>query len=227
MKRMIAIAFLVVSVNCYLLADDVIGFFMEGGLGYNVDENVGLGFVASSKGMYTGVGAGIVLKGDYLFSKSALALGVNIDFLLAPEIGFVRGEEHYEVHSLTDRASLRVLPYIEVSKGITDWFYLGFGIGYGFNNIYFGMKPLVYDSQYTSYQLSNNSITPMAFFRFYLASRYFLSVNYEADIVSNGELKRVAGDPLAGMANIDGVTDITGVHHRARLVFGYVLGFGD
>jgi hypothetical protein len=54
----------------------------------------------------------------------------------------------------------------------------------------------------------------------------YISLNYEADIVVNGELTRVAGDPLADMKTIDGAKDIQEVHHRGRLVFGWVLPFG-
>jgi hypothetical protein len=153
-------------------------------------------------------------------------LGVNIDFLIKPALTFVRGEEHYDVESTADGASLRLLPYVELSREVYDeWLYAGIGLGYGFNNIYFGMKPKKYDKEYTSYQLSSNSVTPILFLRAYIGGSVFLSLNYEVDIVMNGKIDRVAGDPLSNFADIDGATDINGVHHRARLVFGYVLGF--
>ena len=198
------------------------GLFMEGGLGYNTDENVGLGFVASSKGKYSGVGAGLIF-GDSS-SGYKFALGVNIDFLIKPEMGFVRGEERYQIHNLADRASLRVMPFAAFSKGLTSWLFVGLGLGYSNTNLYFGMKPLLYDHEYTSYHLSSNAITPLFFLRAYFLEGLYFSMNYEADIVINGDLKRVAGDPLMGFNNIDGATDIKGVHHRARVVFGYVLG---
>lgn len=225
MKRIVLTVFLAVAAHCSLAAVEGLGFFMEAGLGYNTDENVGLGFVTSSKGMYTGVGAGVVWAGDEYSRNFSVSFGVNIDFLIKPEIGFIRGEEHYKVENLADNSSLRIMPYIELSKGINTWFYAGFGLGYGYNSIYFGMYPLLYDNKYTSYQLSNESITPTMFFRAYLFDACYLSLNYEVDIVIKGELKRVAGDPLDGFADIDGATDIKGVHHRVRLVFGYLLGF--
>jgi hypothetical protein len=204
------------------------GFFMEGGLGHNTDENVGLGFVASSKGSYFGVGAGLIVDpGEYLYGSGnwKVSFGVNIDFLIKPEISFVRGEEHYQVQNIADGASLRLMPYLEMSRGFNNWFYAGFGLGYGFNNIYFGMRPQFYDKEYTHYRLSNNSWTPTLFLRAYIMGTFYLSLNYEIDIVVNGELTRLAGDPLANMAKIDGAKDIQGVHHRGRLVFGWVLPF--
>jgi hypothetical protein len=217
MKRYILLAVLIISINSFLPA---FGFFMEGGLGYNADENVGLGFVTGSKGMYTGIGAGLV---GHISDDFTWAFGTNIDFLLSPTITFVRGEEHYKVENMADNASLRIMPYLELSKSINYWLYAGFGLGYGFSSIYFGMRPLLYDTDYTSYQLSSESWTPTLFFRAYIQNSCYLSLNYEVDIVTKGELKRVAGDPLD--SNIDGVTDIAGVHHRVRLVFGYLLGF--
>ncbi|MDR1238771.1 MAG: hypothetical protein LBK27_01530 [Treponema sp.] len=203
-------------------------FFMEGGLGYNTDENVGLGFIASSKGAYFGIGTGMVLDPSAFFYEVEawkISLGVNIDFLIKPKISFVRGEEHYQVQNIADGASLRILPYLEISRGFNDWFYAGFGLGYGFNNIYFGMRPQLYDKEYTHYKLSNNSWTPTLFLRSYIQGTCYLSLNYEVDIVVNGELTRLAGDPLASMATVDGAKNIQGVHHRGRLVFGWVLPF--
>jgi hypothetical protein len=221
MKRTILTLTLIVLVNSFLPA---FGFFMEGGLGYNTDENVGLGFVAKSEGAYFGVGAGAVFGDEYTDWK--FSLGVNIDFLIKPKISFVRGEEHYEVQNIADGASLRVMPYLELSRNMfSDWFYAGFGLGYGFNSIYFGMRPQLYDRDYTHYKLSNNSLTPLLFLRTYIKGTFYLSLNYEVDIVFNGELTRIAGDPLADMAKIDGAKDIEGVHHRVRLVFGWVLPF--
>jgi hypothetical protein len=232
MKKNILIVTLVFSTTVFLPAQGI-GFFMELGTGYNFDENVGLGFLAKSKGLYVGAGAGYTfipgkivsdfVGGDYS-SDWRLSLGVNIDFLIKPEISFTRGEEHYQVETIGDGTSLRILPYLQMSRSITDRFYIGFGLGYGWNNIYFGMRPLQYDHEYTSYQLSNNSVTPLLFIRMYLHHGLYLSFNYEADIVINGELERLAGDPLAGFKDIDGATDINGVHHRARLVIGYFLG---
>jgi hypothetical protein len=221
MKRAVLIFVLVVSVSSFLPA---FGFFMEGGWGYNNDENVGLGFVTTSKGTYFGIGTGMIFGDEDDNWKTSL--GVNIDFLLEPEIAFVRGEEHYQVQNIADGASLRVMPYLEISRSIYDWFYAGFGLGYGFNNIYFGMRPQLYDKEYTHYRLSNNSWTPTLFLRAYIMGTFYLSLNYEVDIVVNGELTRIAGDPLADMAKIDGAKDIEGVHHRVRLVFGWVLPFG-
>ena len=198
------------------------GFTMEAGAGYNYDENVGLGFLAKTKGMYIGAGARAILFSD---SKWILSAGIHIDFLINPEITFMRGEEHYQVENLGSATSLRLMPYAELSKSIKTWLYIGFGLGYGYNNIYFGMRPLRYDRDYTSYQLSNNSWTPTLFVRVYLFDAFYVSFNYEADIVVNGELKRLAGDPLADFQNIDGATDINGVHHRGRFVVGYLLGF--
>ena len=198
------------------------GLYMEGGFGLNLDQNVGLGFVNTSKGPYFGIGAGAAFDWDYQFK---ISLGVNIDFLVNPEITFVRGEEHYDVQNTANTASLRIMPYLEISRAIIDWFYAGFGVGYGFNNIYFGVRPQIYDREYSSYQLSSNSITPLLFVRAYVLGSCFVSLNYECDIVINGKIDRVAGDPLANFTNIDGATNINGVHHRGRLVIGYVLGF--
>jgi hypothetical protein len=219
MKRYVLLAVLAISINSFLPAQ--FGFFMEGGFGYNADENVGLGFVTGSKGMYTGIGAGLVGN----ISDFTWALGVNIDFLLSPTITFVRGEEHYAVENMADNASLRLMPYLELSKSVNNWLYAGFGLGYGYGSIYFGMRPLIYDNDYTSYQLASESWTPTLFLRAYVLGSCYISLNYEVDIVTKGELKRVAGDPLADFANIDGATEINGVHHRVRLVFGYLLGF--
>jgi hypothetical protein len=218
----LVLGFVFVAVVC---AEDAegFGFFMEGGLGYNNDENVGLGFVTGSEGFYTGVGAGFTLVGDF-----AWTFGVNIDFLLKPVITFVRGEEHYDVENMADNASIRVMPYLEISKKIFEnpvSLYAGFGLGYGYNSIYFGMRPLLYDSDYSSYHLSSESVTPTLFVRAYIINAFYVSINYEVDIVIKGELKRVAGDPLADFADVDGASDINGVHHRVRLVFGYLLGF--
>jgi hypothetical protein len=221
MKRFFVLFVVILAINQNIFAD--FGFFIEGGLGYNTDENVGLGFVTSSKGFYTGVGAGFV-NGDTL----KLSIGCNVDFLIQPEIGFVRGEEHYAVENLADNASLRIMPYLELSRSINRWLYAGFGIGYGYDSIYFGMRPQKYDTDYTSYQLISKSVSPTVFMRTYIPnSSFYFSLNYEFDIVCAGELKRLAGDPLADFTNIDGATDIKGVHHRARLVFGYILGFDD
>jgi hypothetical protein len=201
------------------------GLFMEGGIGLNIDQNVGLGYVVDSKGSYTGVGAGIVF-GEHSYSDFLITIGINIDFLIKPEMGFVRGEERYEVQNMADTASLRLMPYLQVSKNIvSDWLYMGFGLGYSNTGLYFSMRPILYDSDYTSYHLSSNAVTPTFFIRAYTVGGLYFSLSYEVDIVRNGELKRVAGDPLAGFNNIDGATDIKGVHHRARLVIGYVLGF--
>jgi hypothetical protein len=227
-KKNILIIILVFLVSVLLFAKEdsesfskYYGFFMELGTGYNFNENVGLGFLAKSKGPYVGAGAGYTAVWT---SEARLTLGVNIDFLIKPEINFSRGEEHYQVENIGDGSSLRILPYLQFSKQITTRLFIGIGLGYGWNNIYFGMRPLQYDNEYTSYQLSNNSVTPMMFIRMYLFHAMYLAFNYEADIVINGELKRLAGDPLAGFKDIDGATDIKGVHHRARLVVGYFLG---
>jgi hypothetical protein len=198
---------------------------MEGGWGYNRDENVGLGYVASSKGTYFGIGAGVTADPFTYYDNWKMSLGVNIDFLLKPEIAFVRGEEHYQVQNIADGASLRIMPYLEISRGINDWFYGGFGLGYGLNNIYFGMRPQLYDNEYTHYKLSSKSLTPILFLRAYIKGTLYLSLNYEVDIVLNGELTRIAGDPLADMAIIDGTKDIQGIHHRGRLVIGWLLPF--
>jgi hypothetical protein len=225
MKRGLLTCFLVFLSSSFLPA---FGFFMEGGLGSNSDENVGLGFVATSSGPYFGIGTGMIFDffDNSTYSDSwKLSLGVNIDFLLKPEITFVRGEEHYQVQNIADGASLRIMPYLEISKGLNDWLYGGFGLGYGFTNIYFGMRPQLYDSEYTHYRLSSTSLTPTLFFRAYIIETVYLSLNYEADIVVNGELTRLAGDPLADMAKIDGAKDIQGVHHRGRLVIGLLLPF--
>ena len=201
------------------------GLYMEGGVGYNSDQNVGLGYVVDVKGAYTGIGSGLVF-GEHSSSNFLVTLGVNIDFLIKPEIGFVRGEERYEVQNLADSASLRVMPFFGISKNvISDWLFIGFGIGYSNTGLYFGMRPLLYDNEYTSYRLSSNAVTPMFFIRAYTVGGVYFSLIYEADIVTSGEIKRLAGDPLSGFNNIDGSTDIKGVHHRARLVIGYVLGF--
>jgi hypothetical protein len=222
MKKSFLSLVLLFFVNIYLSA---FGLFMEGGVGLNTDQNVGLGYVVNSKGTYTGIGAGIV-TGEYRYSNFLVTFGINIDFLIKPEMGFVRGEEHYEVQNMANTASLRVMPYLQVSKNIaSDWLYMGFGLGYSNTGLYFSMRPLLYDREYTSYHLSSNAITPTFFLRAYTAGGLYFSLSYEADIVINGELKRVAGDPLAYFNSIDGATDIKGVHHRARLVIGYVLGF--
>jgi hypothetical protein len=218
-KKNIFIGMLVFSTAVFLPADGN-GFFMELGIGYNLDENVGLGFLAKSEGAYVGTGAGYTLVKD----KWSWTLGINIDFLIKPEIIFNRGEEHYQVETIGDGTSLRLLPFLQLSKSINKRIYIGFGLGYSWNNIYFEMRPLQYDREYTSYQLSNNSVTIMFFERVYFFDALYLSINYEADIVINGKLKRLAGDPLAGFKDIDGATDINGVHHRARLVIGYFLG---
>ena len=227
MKRAFLIFALIFSVSSFLSA---FGFFMEGGWGYNSDENVGLGFVATSKGTYFGIGTGMIADPfSYFFDIDnwKAILGVNIDFLLKPEIAFVRGEEHYQVQNIADGASLRIMPYLEISRGLNDWFYGGFGLGYGFNNIYFGMRPQLYDREYTHYRLSSNSWTPTLFLRAYIKGTLYISLNYEVDIVINGELTKIAGDPLADMAKIDGAKDIQGVHHRGRLVIGWVLPFSE
>jgi hypothetical protein len=218
MKRIIMAIIFLGAINHFVSAA---GFFMEGGLGYNTDQNVGLGFVNTSKGFYSGVGVGIVFDGV----KFKVTFGCNIDFLIHPEISFVRGEEHYQVENMADQASLRVMPYVEISRMIKNWLYAGFGMGYGYNNIYFSMRPLLYDADYTSYQLSTNSFTPSFFLRAYIVASLYISLNYEVDIITSGEIKRVAGDPMADFADILAATDIKGVHHRVRLVFGYVLGF--
>jgi hypothetical protein len=220
MKKNIFIAMLMFSTTCFLTAEGY-GFFMELGIGYNFDENVGLGFLAKTEGSYVGAGAGYTFLWNDVWN---VTLGVNIDFLIKPKITFTRGEERYQVENIGDGTSLRVLPYLQMSRSITERLHIGFGLGYGWNNIYFGMRPMQYDREYTSYQLSNNSVTPLLFIRIYLFDAVLLSLNYEVDIVINGEIKRLAGDPLAGFADIDGAQDIGGVHHRARLVIGYFLG---
>ena len=220
MKKIFLGLIFLIFLNGFLFS---FGLFLEGGAGYNTDENVGLGYVVSSNGFYTGVGAGIIFGDEY--SDYKFALGINIDFLIKPEMGFVRGEERYNVQNMADRASLRLMPFISFSKDILDeWLYIGLGLGYSNTGLYFGMKPLIYDKEYTSYHLSSNAVTPLFFLRAYFLEGFYVSLNYEADIVINGNLKRLAGDPLAGFNQIDGSTDIKGVHHRARLVFGYVLG---
>jgi len=222
MKKTAFIFISFVIVNNYLSA---FGLYLEGGVGYDTDQNVGLGYVVDAKGAYTGIGAGVIF-GEHNNTDFLITLGINIDFLIKPEIGFVRGEERYEVQNLADSASLRVMPFLGISKNvILDWLYIGFGLGYSNTGLYFGMRPLLYDKEYTSYHLSSNAITPMFFIRTYTVGGLYFSLNYEADIVINGKIKKLAGDPLAGFNNIDGSTDIKGVHHRARLVIGYVLGF--
>jgi hypothetical protein len=221
-KKIFVVIFIFITVG--FLSAEGFGFLMEVGMGYNHDENVGLGFLAKTNGIYMGTGAGIAFSGGY-YNDWRVSLGIHIDFLLNPEINFSRGEEYYQVENLGGSTSLRLMPYLELSRSINDWLYMGFGLGYGYNNIYFGMRPLRYDTDYTSYQLSNNSWTPTLFIRTYLFDSFYISFNYEADIVVNGELKRLAGDPLADFQNIDGATDINGVHHRVRFVIGYLLGF--
>jgi len=222
MKRgILGFIILILTIN-YLPA---FGLFMEGGVGVNTDQNIGLGYVVDSKGAYTGVGAGII-SGAYGYSNFLLTLGINIDFLIKPEIGFVRGEERYEVQNLADSTSLRLMPFIGISRNVvSDWLYMGFGLGYSSTDLYFGMRPLIYDKEYTSYRLSSTAITPAFFLRAYTVAGLYFSISYEADLVFSGEIERLAGDPLMSFNNIDGSTDIKGVHHRARLVIGYVLGF--
>jgi len=222
MKRNILSCIILVFTINYLPA---FGLFMEGGVGIDTDQNVGLGYVVDSKGVYTGVGVGMIF-GKYGSSNFLVTLGINIDFLIKPEIGFVRGEERYEVQNLADSASLRIMPFIGISRNVvSDWLYMGFGLGYSNTDLYFGMRPLIYDKEYTSYRLSSNAITPAFFLRAYTVAGLYFSMSYEADLVDNGEIKRLAGDPLMSFNNIDGSKDIKGVHHRARLVIGYILGF--
>jgi len=219
-KQVVVSIFLAVSVVNYLPA--IGGAFMEGGYGYNSDQNVGLGYVLDSKGSYIGIGAGFVIGIEEL--SVSVSCGINVDFLMSPEMGFVRGEERYEVQNLADAASLRFMPYMAFSKNvIPDWLYLGMGLGYSDTGLYFGMRPLIYDREYTSYHLSSKAITPVVFLRAYTAGSLYFSINYEADIVVSGKLRRLAGDPLAGFDNVDDSKDISGVHHRARLVIGFVL----
>ena len=210
--------------GCYTLGGGF-GLYLEGGAGYNADQNVGLGYVVTVDGAYTGIGTGMIF--GEIDSEYKLALGVNIDFLIDPEMSFVRGEERYDIHNMADRASLRFMPYMAFSKMVVDdWLYIGLGLGYSNTGLYFGMRPILYDKEYTSYHLSSDAVTPLFFLRAYFLEGFYISFNYEADIVVSGELKRLAGDPLAGFNNIDGSTDIKGIHHRARIVVGYTLGIG-
>ena len=215
---------MIVGIVCWSLwvcpyAFGEFGLYREAGLGYNYDENAGPGFVNTSQGPYVGVGVGAVAS----MKLFKFALGVNIDFLIKPAVTFVRGTEEYTVENETNGASVRVLPYAELSRQVIGRFYTGLGLGYGFNNVYFGLQPAASDKTYTSYQLSSHSITPIVFLRAYIGDSMFLALNYECDIVLNGAVERIAGDPLAGFAEIDGAAGITGAHHRARLVFGSVL----
>jgi hypothetical protein len=223
MKRFIIFSLMLLMAAACFAQDKSWGLFFDGGVGYTSDENIGLGFVNSAKGFYFGVGAGIAIpvnRGDF-----NLVGGVNIDFLGKPAMEFVRGQEHYDVENLSDQVSLRVMPYIELSKQIAGNLYLGFGVGYGFTNLYFGMPPQLYDihtTSYNSYKMDNESITPVGFVRYYWGSFYF-TLNYECDIVIKGKITKLNGDPFAG--DIDGVDDISGIHHRVRFAAGYVLGF--
>ncbi|MDR2177317.1 MAG: hypothetical protein LBP20_04650 [Treponema sp.] len=220
-KKLVLVFALAVSVSGFLPA---FGLYMEGGWGFYNDANIGLGFVATSKGTYFGIGTGMIFGDED--SGWKISLGVNIDFLMNPETTFVRGEEHYQVQNIADGASLRVMPYLEISKSVYDWLYAGFGLGYGYNNSYFGMRPQLYDTEYTHYKLSNNSWTPVLFLRVYPGGgALYISLNYEVDMVVNGKLTRIAGDPLADMAKIDGANDIQGAHHRGRLVVGWLMPF--
>jgi hypothetical protein len=202
------------------------GIFADGGIGYTSDENIGLGFVNSAKGFYFGVGAGIAIPindGDF-----NLVGGVNIDFLGQPVMEFVRGQEHYDIESLSDQVSLRVMPYIEISKHVAfvNNLYLGFGLGYGITKLYFGMPPQLYDintTSYNSYKMDNESFTPVGFVRYYLGSSVYFTLNYECDIVIKGSITKLNGDPFNG--DIDGVDNIEGIHHRVRFAVGYTLGF--
>jgi hypothetical protein len=210
------------SITCFA-QNESLGLFFDGGIGYTSDENIGLGFVNSARGFYFGVGAGVAIPVNY--GNFNLVGGVNIDFLGKPTMEFVRGQEHYDVESLSNQVSLRVMPYIELSRHVIHNLYLGFGIGYGFTKLYFGMPPQLYDintTSYNSYKMDNESITPVGFVRYYLESFYF-TLNYECDIVIKGNITKLNGDPFAG--DIDGVNNIEGIHHRIRLAVGYTLGF--
>ena len=57
MKKFLLSLIITFIINIHLSA---FGLFMEGGMGYNTDENVGLGFIVSTEGLYTGIGAGFV-----------------------------------------------------------------------------------------------------------------------------------------------------------------------
>jgi hypothetical protein len=48
---------------------------------------------------------------------------------------------YYQIQNIADGASLRLMPYLEISRSLNNWFYAGFGLGYRYNNIYFGMRP--------------------------------------------------------------------------------------
>jgi hypothetical protein len=150
-----------------------------------------------------------------------------VDFLGKPAMEFVRGQEHYDVENLSDQVSIWVMPYIELSKLVKNNLYMGFGIGWGFTRLYFGMPPQMYDintTSYNSYRMENKSVTPVGFVRYYLGSIYF-TLDYECDIVTGGSIAKLNGDPFAG--DIAGVNDIEGIHHRVRLAAGYTLGFDD
>ncbi|MFP3091124.1 hypothetical protein LQZ21_12445 [Treponema sp. TIM-1] len=224
MKRLIVfLLMLLLAAACF--AQNDFGLFFDGGIGYTSDENIGLGFVNSAKGFYFGVGTGIAISLDGIIDNANLVGGVNIDFLGKPMMEFVRGQEHYDVENLSDQVSLRVMPYIEISKSVVSNLYLGFGVGYGFTNLYFGMPPQIYDiniTSYNSYKMTNHSITPVGFVRYYLGSFYF-TLNYECDIVLNGNITKLNGDPFTG--DVNGEDNIKGIHHRIRLAVGYTLGF--
>jgi len=220
MKKMVLILLFV-----YVCAGEAVareeGFYLELGLGYSYHENVGLGFLVETRGWYVGAGAGFSL---WAGGEWTVSLGVNIDFLIDPEIEFLRGEAHYQVENTGRGASLRILPYLQFSRQMSDAVFMGFGVGYGFNNIFFGMRPLLYDVDFTSWQLSTNSVTPMLFIRvFPFWGSFYFSINYEADIVINGEIRRLLGDPFTGVNDISGLRDFHGVHHRARLVIGFSI----
>ncbi|MDR2629737.1 MAG: hypothetical protein LBC60_02325 [Spirochaetaceae bacterium] len=223
MKRLTILSLLFLLAMACFAQNHSFGVFLDAGVGYTSDENIGLGFVNSAKGFYFGVGAGMAIP----FNDGGINFtgGVNIDFLGKPTMEFIRGQEHYDVENLSDQVSLRVMPYIEISKHVIHNLYLGFGVGLGFTNLYFGMPPQLYDintTSYNSYKMKNKSITPVGFVRYYLGSFYF-TVNYECDIVINGNITKLNGDPFAG--DIDGADDIEGIHHRVRFAVGYALGF--
>jgi hypothetical protein len=220
-KLLVVLILLLTTVGCFAQVGGF-GLFFDGGFGYTSDENIGLGFVNSARGFYFGVGTGLVIP---IFGFN-LAGGVNVDFLGRPTMEFIRGQEHYDIESLSDQVSLRVMPYFELSRYVFSHIYLGFGLGFAFTKLYFGMPPQMYDintTSYNSYRMKNQSVTPILFVRYYLGS-FYLSVNYECDIVRKGNITKLNGDPFQG--DIAGVDKIEGIHHRVRLALGYSLGFG-
>jgi hypothetical protein len=220
MKKIFVILLFLFVINGFTFG---LNLFFNTGIGYTSDENVGLGFVNSAKGFYFGTGAGLVFGYSEDFN---FVTGVHIDFLGKPQMEFIRGEEHYDIESLSDQVSLRVMPYIELSSSVGDLFYMGVGLGYGFTSIYFGMPPQMYDidtTSYNSYKMQNESVTPVLFIRYFL-SQFYVTLNYECDIVVKGNIKKLSGDPFDG--DIDGSDNIEGLHHRVRFALGFVLG-GD